>query len=123
FQSKDSNRQDALTLEQLEEWFREELKDAETWYAELREREIGWIRDGKDPEAEFGRLYAEEPGTVTPEPDSGPRRSELVRVYSDWKRPISAAGGILAVVGVAAGALLFLRRRNRQRRPAKGRGE
>ncbi len=50
-----------LTLADLESEFKAELADADRWYAELKEREIGWIRDGKDADAEFDRLYAEEP--------------------------------------------------------------
>ncbi len=50
-----------MKLTELEPEFQEELKDASQWYAALREKEIGWIQDGKDPEAEFNRLYTEEP--------------------------------------------------------------
>lgn len=50
-----------LGLTELETEFAAELADADKWYADLKSKEIGWIRDGKDPEAEFDRLYTEEP--------------------------------------------------------------
>jgi hypothetical protein len=50
-----------ISLAGVEAEFQKELKDAEAWYKELRERELAWIRDGKNPEAEFDRLYDTEP--------------------------------------------------------------
>lgn len=48
-------------LAQIESEFQKELEEGRAWYAELRERELGWIRDGKNPEAEFDKLYFAEP--------------------------------------------------------------
>jgi tetratricopeptide (TPR) repeat protein len=41
--------------------FQKELEEARAWYADLHERELSWIRDGKDPEAEFDKLYETDP--------------------------------------------------------------
>ena len=49
------------TLADLEAEFRGELADAETWFGELRNKEIKWIEEGKDVEAEFDCLYTLEP--------------------------------------------------------------
>jgi tetratricopeptide (TPR) repeat protein len=74
FQTSDPNIQELLSLSDLEARFRQELADAEQWYADLRERELGWIRDGKDPESEFDHLYADEP-RVPGEPSDDHERS------------------------------------------------
>src|SRR5438094_633474 len=56
-QTTHPNTDRQLTLDDLEQAFKVELAGAEEWYAKLRENEISWIRGGKDPEAEFDRLY------------------------------------------------------------------
>lgn len=48
-------------LARVESEFQKELEEGRAWYAELRERELGWIRDGKNPEVEFDKLYVAEP--------------------------------------------------------------
>lgn len=58
---------DQITLEEVEETFQRELADAESWYADLRSKEIRWVSESDDPEAEFDKLYAEEPSVA----DSG----------------------------------------------------
>jgi tetratricopeptide (TPR) repeat protein len=50
-----------IGLEQVEFGFQRELEEARAWYADLRARELAWIRDGQDPEAEFDKLYESEP--------------------------------------------------------------
>lgn len=52
---------DQISLEQVEADFKKELGEASSWYAELHEREKSWIRDGKDVDAEFDKLYDEVP--------------------------------------------------------------
>ena len=59
--SQRSHNTSQLTVELLEPDFKKELEEGQTWYAELRERELSWIRDGKDPEVEFDKLYDAEP--------------------------------------------------------------
>ena len=49
------------SLAEVEANFQKELEEGRAWYADLRERELSWIRDGKDPEAEFDKLYDAEP--------------------------------------------------------------
>jgi tetratricopeptide (TPR) repeat protein len=49
------------SLETVEAHFQAELEDAKTWYADLREKELSWIRDGKNPEEEFNKFYTAEP--------------------------------------------------------------
>jgi tetratricopeptide (TPR) repeat protein len=61
-----------LTLEELEREFQRELAEAREWYEGLRQNELSWIRDGKDPEREFDRLYYEEPTVSTADDDEKP---------------------------------------------------
>jgi tetratricopeptide (TPR) repeat protein len=51
-------------FDQVQEDFNRELADATKWYERLREDELSWIRDGKDPEAEFDKLYTDVPPLV-----------------------------------------------------------
>ncbi len=50
-----------LSLADLERDLRAELEDAEAWYADVREDERKWIREGKDPEKEFAAKYYTSP--------------------------------------------------------------
>lgn len=54
-----------LPLEALEASFRQELAEAESWYAKVRQDERDWLEQGKDPEAEFVRKYYAEPSVAT----------------------------------------------------------
>jgi len=54
-----------LPLEDLEVSFRQELAEAKQWYDSVREDELAWIRDGKDPEVEFVRKYYQDPQVAT----------------------------------------------------------
>lgn len=62
-----------LQLRTLEIEFKKELKDAENWYRILERREAKWIRDSKDPEAEFRAAYFTNEGTEPDSVDSGKR--------------------------------------------------
>ncbi|MEZ6104956.1 MAG: hypothetical protein R3B96_02290 [Pirellulaceae bacterium] len=53
--------QDELRLPELEREFRKELQAAERWYRELEQNERRWIERGLDPEAEYDKLYREDP--------------------------------------------------------------
>jgi tetratricopeptide (TPR) repeat protein len=53
-----------LTLDELEVEFRKQIADADEWYAKLAQKERDWIREGKDVEAEFDRLYDAEPSSI-----------------------------------------------------------
>ncbi len=54
-----------LPLEELEASFEQELAEAREWYEEVRQDELAWIREGKNPEEEFTRKYYEEPRVAT----------------------------------------------------------
>jgi hypothetical protein len=69
FQTQTPHIQQQLSLDELEGDFAKELADANAWYKELKDREIQWIRDGKDTDAEFDRYYRGAPvaaGVDTP---------------------------------------------------------
>ena len=46
-----------ISLKEVEPDFKAELADAERWYEEVRATELAAIRDGKNPDAEFDKLY------------------------------------------------------------------
>ena len=48
-------------LSKVEALFKQELEEAQTWYNQLREKELSWIREGKNPEVEFDKLYDSDP--------------------------------------------------------------
>ena len=60
-QTATRSQTEQVALAQVEEDFGRELAEGRDWYAALRERELSWLRDGLDPEAEFDKLYAAEP--------------------------------------------------------------
>ena len=98
-------------LDRVEADFRRELDEGRDWYAALRERELAWIRDGQDPEAEFDKLYAAEPevaGMDVPDPMDPRDRFTL------WLIAFGL-GTVAALVGFAVGSALLLRRYLRRR--------
>jgi tetratricopeptide (TPR) repeat protein len=99
-QTRDPSTQENLTLEELEQSFQQELADAKKWYAELREKEHDWIAEGKNPEAEFDRLYDQEPSAVSPE-DSIPE---------PWLTYEEKAGlqNLLLIIGILVSPFLVL---------------
>jgi Tfp pilus assembly protein PilF len=56
--------QDGAKIENVEAEFRRELDDANKWYEELRQRELKWIAEEVDVDAEFAKLYAQEPASI-----------------------------------------------------------
>jgi hypothetical protein len=88
------DHEERLTLADVEEDFKKELADADAWYADLHEKEIGWIRDGQNPETEFDKLYANEPLVDSP-----------TRNYSNATAAFWHITFILAAFG---GGLLFI---------------
>ncbi len=90
-QTPDPRTSGQLKLADLETDFAAELADAERWYAGLREQEIGWIRDGKDADAAFDRLYTEEPEAL------GEAGGSQVQGGLDH-RLVFAGGGVLALL-------------------------
>jgi tetratricopeptide (TPR) repeat protein len=95
-----------VSLEQVEAGFQQELEDAKSWYAELRERELSWIRDGRNPEAEFDRLYTSEPELTGM--DVEPKIASNLRLKS-----LAIGSGV--VIGLCLVAFLLLQIFGRRR--------
>lgn len=53
-----------ITLKEVEAEFQSELADARKWYEAVREKELAAIRESKNPEAEFDKLYEPEPQVI-----------------------------------------------------------
>ena len=99
-----------VELEELEPAFLNELKAGAEWFAELRMNELNWIKEGKNPELEFDRLYAEEPQlppSVEGEPPFFTTRTIVTLIFGGI--------GILLVTTVA----LLIRNSIRGRRPIR----
>ena len=63
----------SLPVADLESDFQAELADAKQWYAEVQQNELAWIKEGKNPEKEFDRVYYQEPSIFgAPEPENSP---------------------------------------------------
>jgi hypothetical protein len=92
------------TIEELESDFRAELADADQWYAHLREQEMTWIREGKDADVEFDRLYTEEPRALGAHPED------------DWKVVAAALAISVGVVLSLGAAILWWKMRSNRRR-------
>jgi tetratricopeptide (TPR) repeat protein len=94
----------------LEDDFRAELAEAKLWYDELHGKELAWIRDGGNVDAEFDRLYTDEPkvGKYT--------RSELSLLSGDEKWTIGLGLIGATIVGAFAATIYIVRRRYLRRR-------
>jgi hypothetical protein len=90
-QTRHPQTHEQLTLAELEADFAEELADADKWYAKLKAKESDWIRNGKDADAEFERLYSEEPKAL----DKG---TDFVVPTPDRIRTIAFGVGLWAVL-------------------------
>jgi tetratricopeptide (TPR) repeat protein len=55
-----------LKLADVEDSFKSELADATAWSADLKRKELGWIENGQDADAEFAKLYTSEPVVAGP---------------------------------------------------------
>lgn len=97
---------DEVTLQQVEADFEQELAEARSWYAELRSRELAWIREGKNPEDEFDRLYYAAPEVSGMDVIDPLTRKEL------RQRQLLGAGIVLVLIIAAglAGAVFLVRR-------------
>lgn len=98
-------------LQNLEQDFQQELAEADVWYNDLRAKEIAWIRDGLNPEAEFDKLYAQEPALS---PSVG-AHSKSTKSGVDQPTPnrfqIALVLGLLAVLPVFLAAASVIGRR------------
>jgi len=103
----------SLSLEEMETYFKQELTDADAWYADLRQKEIGWIHDGKNPETEFDKLYVAEPESASPEPTG---TSHTATLWWRWGLAIGIFLGCVALaVAVPIALFVWLWRRLNKR--------
>jgi tetratricopeptide (TPR) repeat protein len=95
-----------ISLEQVEADLQRELDDAQAWYADLRGHELSWICDGRDPEAEFDKLYLADPEL--------PGMDVTDPISADEKLGRYMIAGVIifvvAAIATLAGAILILRR-------------
>ena len=108
-QTRARDSQEQIQLGQVEAEFQKELAEAREWYADLRERELSWIRDGKDPEAEFDKLY---------EPEVSGMDAKDPMSAETWDYIRFGAMGVGAILALVAVALLGYRVYRRIRRAA-----
>lgn len=87
------------SIEILEPVFLKELEEANKWYAELREKELTWIREGKNPEIEFDKLYDAEPELSGMGMEEATKRLIII-------------GSCIVVLGICV-MVLFMRSRKR----------
>jgi hypothetical protein len=102
--------QTGLTIETVEREFRRELDDANKWYEELRQRELGWIAAGVDVDAEFAKLYAQEPAVVQTRsegnlPHKGHERRSIQRILA-----VLIGGTIIGFASIIGFLYLAVRR-------------
>jgi tetratricopeptide (TPR) repeat protein len=91
-----------VTLAEVETSFTRELADADAWYADLRAKEVEWIRSGANPETEFDRLYQEQPTVASPE-------DETSGVAAWVRRPIvTTAVWVIFLLAMAGLGIIFL---------------
>lgn len=93
----------------IEDDFRAELAEADQWYSELREQELSWIRDRKNADEEFDRLY-----------DRSLKMTHIARSEHIAFDPLNKAlqilvgAGVVAVAAIGLAIYYFVRRsRNR----------
>jgi hypothetical protein len=112
---KEGQPRDALPseLEVIETELAAELEDARGWIAQVHENERRWVAPGSgvDPEAEFAKLYGEEPLVDSPNAD---KPSLMGRAMSVDPRRVGY--GILLVVLVLGVAVLDFRQRRQARK-------
>jgi hypothetical protein len=98
---------DSIPFSDIEANFKKELQDADQWYAALKERELEWIRQGKDVETNFDRLYAADPVALAT------THTLVERVAGSEGNVIIAA--LILIVGVTV-TVVYWRRARRMRR-------
>lgn len=105
--------QSGVQLETVEDELRRELADADAWYAELRDRELNWIKSGVDVDAEFAKLYQADPVVVQTRNEGN--LSHTGTNKRAFRQIIATVIGIfvfllLALVGAVYGLIRALRR-------------
>jgi hypothetical protein len=96
-----------ISLQEVETSLAKEMAEAESWYAELRQRELTWIAGGMDPEAWFARLYDEDPLVSDFEPAEP---AEPWEWDFTWLLRDSIGRRVVLAVGLVAAAVAFRRR-------------
>lgn len=96
-----------ISLQEVETSLAKEMAEAESWYAELRQRELTWIAGGMDPEAWFARLYDEDPLVSDFEPAEP---AEPWEWDFTWLLQDSIGRRVVLAVGMVAAAVAFRRR-------------
>ena len=104
---KGGGESDDRRLSIIEAEWKQEMDDANRWYAELRDREIAWIAAGVNVDQEFDKLYTTEPTSDSPSVDD-PRWEEQKSAMVQL--PIALIGGFLGLValGMSLGKLARL---------------
>jgi hypothetical protein len=100
-----------LTLKELEADLRQEIAQADDWFAGVRNDELVWIREGKDADREFTRKYIDEPQV-----DADPSEELPIAPFYRGRFAI-AYFALIGVAVIAAGklALRFARARSHAR--------
>jgi tetratricopeptide (TPR) repeat protein len=98
------NNDTPISLETVEIDFKKELEEARSWYVDLRERELSWIRDGKDPETEFDKLYVLDPEVSGMDVQDPLTPDERFRLFAPF---IIVFGLILVLATLSLGALVI----------------
>ncbi|WP_020473871.1 tetratricopeptide repeat protein [Zavarzinella formosa] len=76
-----------------------EVADANTWYAELKNKEVGWIASGANVETEFDKLYTKEPTSDLPSSGSPLSPEQRMLIYG----PIFVIGSLLSLILIGWG--------------------
>jgi tetratricopeptide (TPR) repeat protein len=97
-----------VTLEELEATFKQELAQADDWFADVRNKEWGWINEGKNPELQFERLYDEEPRVATDD-------SEVLPPAPLYLRTEVQLSVISVTIGLLVARKVFVRWREKRR--------
>lgn len=121
-QTRSAHSSDTLPLSELEADFSRELADAKAWYDETRAKELQWIADGVDVDAEFDKLYSADPEvpdhSFLSERVSGPLK--LVAEAVDHSRGLIVAAEVLVALFLIA---IVIDRRRRKRGPGMKNGD
>jgi hypothetical protein len=92
----------------VERQFKLELQEADKWYAELKAKELDWIKTSPQPELEFDRLYATEP--VVTEVDYKVRARLMISLMRMARTGVIV---LLVIIGLAASARFLMARRGK----------
>ena len=96
YRANDRRSGDPVDLAQLEKRFKHELKEAEEWYADVKDDEARWIDAGENVDEKFSETYYEEPEVSADYSDGFPGWGGP----PDWSTIAIAFFTILFFVGV-----------------------